>query len=66
MGQIIIEVKGSFGDGRGVFYAIDHGHAHAVNKAMIWLNEVMREAINSDHKCHEDKEMPEQGFNVQR
>ena len=64
MGMIRIEVRGSFGNKEISFTAQEYGHAHCVNKAMIWLNDLMRESINNDHKCHDEGVKPEKGFNV--
>ena len=49
MGMIVIKTDGSFGQSEVVFRAIEHGHAHCVNKAMIYLNGLMKKSINLDH-----------------
>ena len=65
MGMIVIKTDGSFGQSVMVFQANDHGHAHCVNKAMIYLNEIMRRAINSDHKLQSEGIKPDKGFSVE-
>jgi hypothetical protein len=42
---------------------MDHGHAHAVQQAIAFLtNEVLPEAIERDHKLHEQGAKPSLGF----
>ena len=65
MGLISIQTKGSFGESYKNFSAQENGHAHAVNKAMIYLNDLMRRAINNDHKCHDEGLKPDDGFRVE-
>ena len=62
MGMIKVTTMGSFGNKEVIFMANEHGHAHCVNKTMMWLNEVMRTAINSDHKLHDEGHKPEKDF----
>lgn len=63
MGMVKIETKGSFGYTRNEFSAQEHGHAHAVAEAIEFLsNVVMHEAINLDHKLHEEGKHPSEGF----
>ena len=64
MGMIKIEVLGSFGRKEATFSAMEHGHAHCVNKAILWLCDLMREAINNDHNCHDEGIRPEKDFKV--
>ena len=65
MGIIRIEVRGSFGSKEASFTAQEHGHAHCINKAIIWLCGLMREAINNDHQCHEEGTKPDKGFTIE-
>ena len=63
MGMITIQTGGSFGGKRKEFFAIKHGHAHAVAEAIEWLSsELLKEAINSDHKLHDEGSKPSEGF----
>jgi hypothetical protein len=47
MGMINIQMYGSFPKKEKSFGAIEHGHAHAINEAIAWLSEQMKQAINS-------------------
>lgn len=62
MGMIIIEVSGSFEIKREQFMALDHGHAHCVCEAQKYLNTLLIDAINKDHKLHEEGAKPNLGF----
>ena len=63
MGMITITTAGSFGQKSRIVSAMGHGHAHAVAEAIEYLSvELMKEAINLDHKLHEQGQRPEQGF----
>jgi len=64
MGLIKITTAGSFGVSEVIFTAQDNGHSHCVNKAYIWLNELMRKSINLDHKLQEEGCKPDKGFTV--
>ncbi len=64
MGLIKIITDGSFGYSEVVFRAQDHGHAHCINKAMIYMNEIMRKSINLDHKLQGEGCIPDKGFEV--
>lgn len=63
MGMLVISTAGSFGKSEKLFMASKHGHAHAVAEAIEYLGgTVLREAINNDHKCHNENVRPEKGF----
>lgn len=63
MGMLNIETGGSFPTHRKSFGAMDSGHAHAVAEAIAWLSEeVLPEAIERDHKLHEEGAKPRLGF----
>lgn len=63
MGIMYIETTGSFGVGLQRFEAREHGHAHAVARAIQWLSEdVLPKAIEQDHDLHEDRVFPDSGF----
>ena len=63
MGVLNIETSGSFPRRSKTFGAIDHGHAHAVADAIRWLSEeVLPEAIERDHRLHEEGAKPTKGF----
>jgi len=64
MGLIKITTAGSFGENEMTFTAQQKGHAHAVNKASLWLNELMRQSINKDHKLQKEGCEPDEGFEV--
>ena len=63
MGTIRIQFNGSFGKNEKNFTALTHGHAHAVGEVIKYLaEEVLPEAIASDHKLHSEGYFPEHGF----
>lgn len=62
MGQIRITTVGSFGKSEKVFSAEQHGHAHAVNEALNYLNIIMHASINSDHALLSGGQSPKKGF----
>lgn len=69
MGQIRIELSGSFGLHRtpiiGTFSAMKHGHAHAIANAIEWLaNDALPRAIAQDHQLQSKSQMPEEGFGL--
>lgn len=65
MGMIKIEISGSFGGlTKKEFSAFKNGHAHCVHNAIMYLNEVMEDAINLDHNLHDKGEKPEDGFST--
>lgn len=65
MGQLTIETHGSFPTHRVVFSALDHGHAHAVAQAIAWMSdELLPEAIQLDHRLHDQGSKPELGFDA--
>jgi len=72
MGQIRIEMVGSFSEARIVerrspqsFSAMDHGHAAAVARAIEWLSAVaMPAAIALDHRLHTEGEAPSRSWGM--
>ena len=64
MGQVRIEIAGSFKDGGTVvFSAAEGGHAFALSRAMEWLLEKVPSAIRQDHESHQfGKFPPDSGF----
>lgn len=63
MGMINIRSWGSFPKQERTFSAMERGHAHAVAEAIRFLSEeVLPEAIERDHKLHEEGAKPEMGF----
>lgn len=63
MGQVRIEVTGSFGPRAKTFSARERGHAHAVSQAIEFLaSEVLPVAIERDHRLHDQGSKPVQGF----
>lgn len=63
MGVIRIETSGSFPGRSKTFSAIEKGHAHAVAEAIAWLStEVLPEAIERDHRLHDEGAKPTRGF----
>lgn len=67
MGLIRITLDGSFRkmNGSETFSAIRHGHAQAVSEAITYLsNTVLPEAISLDHKLHNEKVAPSEGFGI--
>lgn len=64
MGMIEIRTMGSFPNDIRTFGAMKNGHAHAVAQAITYLSHVvLPEAIERDHKLHEQGEQPRKGFN---
>ena len=61
MGQIVIQVSGSFSVKETVpFYAQKGGHAQAVADAIEWLaGHVLPKAIQQDHELQEQGFMPD-------
>lgn len=63
MGYLIIEAGGSFPHQSKNFSAMSHGHAHAVAEALRFLSEeVLPEAIERDHRLHEQGIKPGKGY----
>jgi hypothetical protein len=65
MGQISINVAGSFGrkNGSKTFSAMKHGHADAVAQAIEYLSkELLPFATALDHKLHSEGDKPNKGF----
>lgn len=63
MGEININLHGSFGTERRHFSAMGNGHAAAVAKAIQYLSEVvLPAAIRNDHDLHEAGCKPEGAF----
>ncbi|MGH9002433.1 MAG: hypothetical protein ACRDYV_04825 [Acidimicrobiia bacterium] len=63
MGQLNIRAWGSFPNQDRTFSAMERGHAHAVAEAIRFLSEeVLPEAIERDHKLHEEGAKPSMGF----
>lgn len=64
MGQITIELNGSFGKFRSErFSAMKGGHAKAIADAINYLATIeMPKAIKNDHECHRDGIEPSEGF----
>jgi hypothetical protein len=65
MGQITIDVRGSFGRkcGTKTFSAMNHGHADAVAQAIEFLSkELLPFATALDHKLHSQGTSPNDGF----
>ena len=62
--MIHIVVRGSFApNAEKNFSAMQHGHADAVAKAIVWLsNEVLPRAIRLDHELQSEGEKPEGPF----
>ena len=65
MGLIKITTAGSFGNKEVIFTAQEKGHSHCVNKAMIWMNDLMRKSVNLDHKLQKEGCEPDEGFTVE-
>ncbi len=58
-----LRITGSMGDAHFDFSANEHGHAHAINEAMIFLTGLMQRAINTDHDVRDSNEpAPTQGW----
>lgn len=63
MGMLNIHTWGSFPERARMFSAMEHGHAHAVAAAIRWLaDEVLPEAIERDHRLHEQGSKPNNGY----
>lgn len=65
MGQITIDMHGSFGRKNGTrrFSAMEHGHADAVARAIEFLaKELLPFATALDHKLHAEGDKPAKGF----
>lgn len=63
MGMMQITTRGSFPAHNRTFGAMEHGHAHAVAEAIRFLSEeVLPEAIERDHRLHDDGAKPKRGF----
>jgi len=63
MGMLKIQTYGSFRQYERTYSAMNHGHAHAVADAIKFLSDVvLPEAIENDHKCHDDGVKPGLGF----
>lgn len=63
MGQIAIQVYGSFDHQAKKFNAAKHGHAQAVAEAITWLSEeVLPKAIVRDHRLHGEGHEPSGGW----
>lgn len=54
MGQITIMTAGSFNARTNVESAEEGGHAAAIGRQMKFLNDMLPEAIQKDHKLHDD------------
>ena len=64
MGMIKIEIGGSFKPSRPIrtFGASENGHAQAAAAAIVYLTEVLQDAIAQDHELHERGQKPGVGF----
>ena len=63
MGQIRVELSGSFGNEKKLFSAMTNGHADAVAQVIEWLSgEVLPGSTALDHKLHDKGEKPTDGF----
>lgn len=63
MGVLRVYTEGSFPVRSKVFPAATRGHAHAVAEAIAWLSsEVLPEAIERDHRLHDEGAKPVAGF----
>lgn len=59
MGILTIETTGSFNEKYETFSALQGGHADAVARAIEYLSgQVLPEAVQSDHKLHDEGERP--------
>lgn len=67
MGLLRVHTWGSFPERAKTFSAQERGHAHAVSEAIRWLaEEVLPEAIERDHRLHDEGAKPDFGFNRPR
>lgn len=63
MGLLRIETRGSFPEQTRTFSARERGHAHAVSEAIEFLSStVLPEAIERDHRLHDEGSKPAEGF----
>jgi hypothetical protein len=62
VGNIRIELAGSFGNDINNFSARQYGHARAISDAIKWLNEKLPRAIRQDHDLHGEGVNPENYF----
>lgn len=63
MDVLRIETSGSFPARSRAFGAMEFGHARAVADAIAWLStEVLPEAIERDHRLHDEGAKPTRGF----
>lgn len=58
MGAIIITIHGSFKETTASYDAEDGGHAMAIQRAIQFLNSVLKDAIVKDHRLHDAGEQP--------
>lgn len=59
MGQLVINLTGSFGTRRATFSAMEGGHAGAVGRAIEYLSgDALPAAIVKDHKLHDEGDRP--------
>jgi hypothetical protein len=54
--MLSIRLVGSLGDEAVEFSAKEHGHAHAINEAIVYLSNLQTRAINTDHDVRDCKE----------
>ncbi len=67
VGMLEIHTYGSFPYRLERFDARTSGHAHAVARAIRFLaDEVLPEAIERDHRLHDQGSKPKEGFDRQR
>lgn len=65
MGMISIKTVGSFPDGDKWFSAENHGHAHAVARAIAHLvDDVLPWAIARDHRLQAEGAEPRRGWDT--
>lgn len=59
MGQITIQMNGSFGIKSKTFTALEGGHANAIAHAIRYLSgDILPAVIELDHKLHDDGSRP--------
>lgn len=58
MGQITINTAGSFGNHINVETAMEGGHAAAISRQIKFLNDMLPDAIQKDHKLHDEGTRP--------